>query len=87
MRKNPYAFNIKTLWRFLVNQFFGVLCVLLPDPELHAAQKVGPKPVHPNQILVTQNAVNAFGIENAFDNRSLRQISVTPEHDEVRVFR
>jgi hypothetical protein len=42
--------------------------------------------LHSISILVTQNTANALGIEDAFDNHSLWQVPVAPEHDEVRVF-
>jgi hypothetical protein len=55
----------------LVYQILSLVNILLSDPKFDPTKQARPKPVHPNQVLVTQETFNAIGIQNAFDNDGL----------------
>ncbi|MGB2627017.1 MAG: hypothetical protein WAK20_09530 [Candidatus Acidiferrum sp.] len=82
----PRPFNVESLRWALVYQILSVANVLLSDPKSNPSNQARPKPVHPNQVLVSQEAFNASEIQNAFDNDGLRQVPVPPQDDKLSLF-
>jgi hypothetical protein len=70
----------------LVYQLLSLFKVLLSDPEFDATKQARPKPVHPNQVLVSQETFNAIGIQNAFDNDGFGQVPISTQDDELPLF-
>ena len=50
----PRPFNVESLRWALVYQILSVANVLLSDPKSNPSNQARPKPVHPNQVLVSQ---------------------------------
>jgi hypothetical protein len=82
----PYSLDVETLRRALVYQILSFVNVLLSDPEFDATKQARPKPVHPNQVLVSQETFDAVGIQNAFDNDGLGQVPVPAQDDKLPLF-
>jgi len=70
----------------LVYQTLSFVNVLLSDPEFDPTKQPRPKPVHPNQVLVSQETFNAIGVQNTFDNDGLGQIPVPAQDDKLPLF-
>ena len=67
--------RLKALRRLSSKQFGSGSCILLCHPKLYTAEEVGPEPVHPNRILIGQEAFNASRIQNALRQERRWQVS------------
>jgi hypothetical protein len=70
----------------LVYQILSLVNVLLSDPKFDPTKQARPKPVHPNQVLVTEKTLNAIGIQNTFYNDGLGQVPVPAQDDKLPFF-
>jgi len=70
----------------LVYQILSFVNVLMPDPQFDPTKQARPKPVHANQVLVSQGTFNAIEIQNAFDNDGLGQVPIPAQDDKFLLF-
>jgi len=82
----PYSFNVECVRRALVYQILSFVNVLMPDPQFDPTKQARPKPVHANQVLVSQETFNAIEIQNAFDNDGLGQVPIPAQDDKFLLF-
>jgi len=82
----PYPLDVESLRRALVYQILRLVNVLLSDPQFYPTKHARPKPVHSNQVLVTQETFKALEIKNAFDNDRLGQVSVPAQDHKLHLF-
>jgi hypothetical protein len=82
----PYSFNVESIRGALVYQSLSFVNVLQPDPQFDPTKQARPKPVHANQVLVSQETFNAIEIQNAFDNDGVGQVTIPPQDDKFLLF-
>ena len=56
------------------------------DEESDAAEKVGPKPIHPNRILITQETFDTRRVQNALEKEGVLQVTETTDNHKGFVF-
>jgi hypothetical protein len=82
----PYSFNVESVRRALIYQILNFVNILPSNPQFDATKQARPKPVHANQVLVSQKTFNATEIQNAFENDGLGQVPIPAQDDKFLLF-
>jgi hypothetical protein len=84
----PHSLYIELLWNTLVQQTRGRISICTSNAKFDAAKKIGPKPVHPNGVLIREVAFDARRVQYTAEKESVWHVPKPAEDDKplIRVF-
>src|SRR5260370_20697579 len=78
---SPHSLYIELLWNTLVQQTRGRISICTSNAKFDAAKKIGPKPVHPNGVLIREVKLDPRRVQDATEKERVRHVPIPAEDD------